>query len=112
MKQVTFADKSLLVGDDAADLLISYAAILANQKRADTVDIRAIGVEGANVTATFLLDAGALLMAETTPSTVAAPDNTAAEEYMRDRIAELTKRTVAVVEDHPVPEFFFDDLTS
>ena len=40
MKHVTYSDKSLLVGDIAADLLMRYAAALANTNGADTVDIR------------------------------------------------------------------------
>ena len=39
MKHLTFADKSLLIGDDAADALLEYAAILAGQAKADNVTV-------------------------------------------------------------------------
>ena len=97
MKHVTYSDKSLLVGDIAADLLMRYAAALANTNGADTVDIRAIGSDGADVVATFLLDAGAPMMAETSTASVKEPDNAEAEVYMRERMQQLSSFTRPVV---------------
>jgi len=65
---------------------MQYAARLADGQRADTVNIRAFGFDGAEVIATFLLDAGAPLMAETSSSTIAEPDNSDAIRYMQDKI--------------------------
>jgi len=110
MRHVTFSEKSLLIGDEAAALLIEYAALLANLKRADTVDFNAIGADGADVVATFLLDAGAPLMTETTNSSMAEPDNSVAVAYIRERMSALTRPTTASVDNDHSPEYF-DDLT-
>ncbi|MCU1440995.1 MAG: hypothetical protein JWP85_1992 [Rhodoglobus sp.] len=90
MKQVTYAQKSLLVGDEAADVLLEYAAVVARTGEADTVNVMALGAEGNDVVATVLLGTGTVLMAETTNTTVAEPDNTAIVAYMRERIAALS----------------------
>jgi len=93
MKNVTFADKSLLIGDEAADLLLEYATALANATRADAVRVRAISSTGEAVEATLLLDPGAVLMAETTTTPTPEPDNGATISYMRDRIQRLSRST-------------------
>jgi hypothetical protein len=86
MKHVTFADKSLLMSDEAADLLLEYAALLANHGKADTVRLRAVGPDGNEVEATFLLDAGAPLMAETTSSNLPELDNSEGIAYLKEQI--------------------------
>jgi hypothetical protein len=110
MRHVTFSEKSLLIGDEAAALLIEYAALLANLRRADTVDLNAIGADGADVVATFLLDAGSPLMTETTNSSMGEPDNAVGIAYIRERMTALTRRTMASVDEDHSPEYF-DDLT-
>lgn len=87
MKHITFAEKSLLVGDEAADILIAYAALLARVGSADVVTLNAIGADGHDVTASFLLDQGASLITETTGSHLAEPDNTEEIARMREQIA-------------------------
>ncbi|MGC5171663.1 hypothetical protein ACPW96_19830 [Micromonospora sp. DT81.3] len=85
MKHITYAQKSLLVGDAAADALTEYAAAVAAHATADTVTLSAYGADGADVEATFVLDAGVVIMAETTTSSIPEPDNDEAVEYMRSR---------------------------
>lgn len=92
MKHLTFADKSLLVGDEAADLLVEYAKVLGQQRAADSIELRAIGSDGDDVVATFLLNAASSLIAETTTSHLPEPDNAKAEEYMHARILHLRAR--------------------
>jgi hypothetical protein len=99
MKHITFADKSLLIGDEAADLMLEYAAKLAGSSNADTVKLNAISSDGDEVVATFLLDAGAPLMAETTTSTLPEPDNTDAVAYMIGQMALTSTRPFAVPVD-------------
>jgi hypothetical protein len=82
VKHITFGDKSLLVGDEAADELLEYAAFLATQTRGDTVRIRAISPVGAEVTATFLLGPGVTMMSESTHTDIPEPDNADAVAYM------------------------------
>ena len=88
VKHVTMAEKSLLIGDEAADLLLSYAALVAQIGRGDHVSIRAIGADGDEVTVGFLLNSGTVLLIETsTGSTLSEPDNRDAIQYMSERLA-------------------------
>lgn len=108
MKHVTFADRSLLVDDETADLLLVYAAALARRGEADAVDIRAFSSVGDEVTATLLLDVGAPLMAETTHSVLPDPDNGPALSYMREQVARLSPIATNPVEAHVLVNY--DDL--
>ena len=81
------ADKSLLVGSEAADLLTQYAALVARINSGDAVTLRAIGTDGGEVEATFVLNSGTVLIAESTDSRVPEPDNSDTEAYLRDRLA-------------------------
>ena len=86
MKHLTYSEKSLLVGDEVADVLMEFAAKLADRGAADTVRLNAIGVEGNDVSATLLLDSGTVLITETATTSVKEPDNSAAVAYMRERM--------------------------
>jgi hypothetical protein len=108
MKHITFSDKSLLVDDEAADLLLEYAALLASRASADTVDLVGIEPNGNEVTATFLLDAGAPLMAESTNATMTPPANTEAITYMRERIMLLSSPPTVRPEDESMPNSYED----
>ncbi|MGC5172255.1 hypothetical protein ACLQ2Q_16580 [Microbacterium sp. DT81.1] len=99
MKHITYAQKSLLVGDAAADALVEYAVALAKNASADTVTLKAFGVDGADVEATFVLDAGTIVMAETTKSSIPEPDDSEAVEYMREQTRLLTSPPSAVSSD-------------
>lgn len=85
MKHLTFAEQSLLIGDEAADVLLRYAKALADQGRADTVTFRVIGRDGNEVDIDMLLDGGTIMAAESTNTTATAPDNT-------ERIADVRER--------------------
>lgn len=87
MKHILLADKSLLVGDEAADLLLSYAGLIAEVGRGDTVTLHAIDQAGDSVVAGVLLNSGTALVTQTTTSTIPEPDNAQVIRYMRDRIA-------------------------
>ena len=89
MQHVTYADKTLLVGDDAADTLIRYAAALGRKQSSDDVRLKAISGDGDAVVATFLLSASAPLMIESTHSSLPEPDNTEVVEDMRKKISDL-----------------------
>jgi hypothetical protein len=89
VKVVTYADKSMLVDDPAADALLAYAAAVARAHTADTVKLHAIGADGQKVEATFLLGEGAQLMAETASAELINLENTEAVEHMKKRISEL-----------------------
>jgi hypothetical protein len=95
VKHITFGDKSLLVGDEVADALLEYAAVLASEARGDTVEIHAIGSDGDEVTATFLLGPGVTMMAESSHTNLPEPDNAAALEYIRQARQRPPSRSAA-----------------
>jgi hypothetical protein len=109
MKHITYADKSLLVGDDAADTITEYAAALARHGSADTVTLAAYGADGADVEGTFVLGQGTVLMAETTNSSIPEPDNADAVMQMREKIMRLTSPNPAQPDDETMPTHY-DDL--
>lgn len=86
MKHLTTSDKSLLIGDEAAELLIAYAALLGKRASADNVTLNAYGIDGGPVEVTFLLNSGSDLLIESSAATIEEPDNTAAIAYIRERI--------------------------
>lgn len=90
MKHLTFADKSLLLGDVAADLLVEYTAALGNAQQADSVAVHAFGADGDEVEATLVLNQGAALMVESTHTSLPEPDNEDAIEQMRRGLIRLT----------------------
>jgi hypothetical protein len=95
-KHVTYAEKSLLMDDEAADLLTRYSAELANRNRADTVTLRALSDDGNEIEATFVLDAGTNLMAETTHSSVNPPDDEANINDLREKVAAIEASDLAL----------------
>jgi hypothetical protein len=86
MMHITFADKSLLTGDDVADLLVEYTAVLAEVGQADSIAVVAYGSDGQKVTAKFALSEGAAILAESTETDLPDPDNAEAEAYLREQI--------------------------
>lgn len=86
MKHITYAEKSLLVGDELADLILQYGAHLASNGVADTVTVHAYGADGDEVIATLLLDSGSNIMAESTNSRMVEPDNAAVVAFLQERI--------------------------
>jgi hypothetical protein len=99
MKHVTFGDKSLLMGDDAADCLLEYSRLLADSSGADTVTVRAIGTDGNTVDAAFLLNENSILVVESTNSATEAPGNDEAVRYMQERIDSLRNPPQAQTEE-------------
>ncbi len=113
MKHVTFAEKSLLVGDEAADLLLEFARLIGQRGGSDLVTMHAIGPDGNDVDATFLINASTVMMAETASEQLSEPDNADAEDYMSARIDEITRlyslpepltAVVRPADDPPPPE--------
>ena len=96
VKHVTIAGKSLLMGDEVADALVRYAALLGKVYSADRVVVRSVGRDGEEVEADFLLNPGVVLMAESTTSGLPEPDNADALRYLRDRMQQY--------EDYSMPD--------
>ncbi|WP_431792511.1 hypothetical protein [Microbacterium paraoxydans] len=94
MKHVTYGEKSILMGDDAADVLLEYSRIVADGGHADTVSFRSISPDGNTGLASFLLNASTVLMVETTNSALEAPDND-------EEVAEVRRRIDAILRPAP-----------
>ena len=86
MQHITYAEKTLFVDDESAEALTEYAALLGSVQLADTVRLTAIGEDGNEVEATFVLNSGTSIMAETTNSALEPPTNESAVAYMRARM--------------------------
>lgn len=102
MKHLTFGDKTLFIDDEAAAVLLQYAAALANTGHADTVQLHAIGPDGNEVDASFLLDAGTNLMTESAENSLfQEPDNSETISYMREQLVrrQTGSKPVAVSPD-------------
>ena len=86
MMHVTYDGKSVLMGDDAATLLMEYAAELGTRNAADVVNIEAVNIDGNSLTVAYLVNGSSELTAETTTATLEAPGSEEAVAYMRERI--------------------------
>jgi hypothetical protein len=86
MRHVTLPDRSLLIGDRAADLLLAYAALIAQMGRGDHDLLRAIGGDGVEIDAGFLLNSGTSLLVESSTSSIPEPDNAAGIAYLQGRL--------------------------
>ena len=110
MKHVMYAEKSLLMGDEVVDLVMEYAVLLANRQSADSVNIKAIGADGAEVTATFLIGPATIMVAESTTTAMPEPDNATAEEYLRSHIHSIKSPSPAHGLDDDSTIVYDDDL--
>lgn len=108
MMHVTYADKSFILGDEAARTALGYAALLARQNSADTVSLHAISSDGDEVNAVVLLDAGAPIMAETAVSSMPEPENGEAVAYMKAQMERFTQTTNVQPADPADAEGDFD----
>lgn len=86
MHHLTLAQKSLLIGDELADLLVAYSAVIAGAGQGAHVTVRAIGLDGEEVAAQLLLNSGTVLVAESSTSQLPEPDNTELVLHLRDRL--------------------------
>lgn len=110
MKHVTFADKSLLMGDDAADTLLEYARVIAGRDQTDSVTLSSISSDGNTVDASFLLNAHSVLLIESTNSEVEPPDNAEAVRQMRRTIDLFTRPITAQPEAWAVSDYDIPDV--
>jgi hypothetical protein len=90
MKYLTYADRSVLIGDDAADLLIRYSAVLAETGHADSVALSVLNQDGDNIVASFVLGSGTNVMTASTSSTLPEPANEDGINYIKGKLDDLT----------------------
>lgn len=108
MKLVTYAEKTHLMGDDAADVLLEYARTLALADTTETVTLREIDLHGNEVEATSLLNASTPILVESTNSGLEVPGNEQIVENMRHATAALLDPPAVQPEDRsgdPRPPF-------
>jgi hypothetical protein len=89
MRHLRFGSKSLFVGDEAAETLVDYGALIAQTRGGDRIDLLGFSAEGNRITTTFLLNSGTDLVVESTNLPFDEVDNEAAVEYMREKIRGL-----------------------
>ena len=92
MKQLVVGGTTFLTGDDAADTVIDYTAVLAKGASADTVELRARTVDGRDVMVYFTLNSAVAVLAMTTPEKGPEPDNQSTVTRMRQAIHRLDPR--------------------
>jgi hypothetical protein len=104
MKHLTMAEKSLLIGDEAADLLLEYASLLGQNDSADTVTLRAYGDDGDPVDVTFLLNGGTSIIVQTSESEMKEPENSDGIRYMQEKMRLIeTPPQAQPMESSPAP---------
>ncbi|WP_210509103.1 hypothetical protein [Naasia sp. SYSU D00057] len=108
MKHITFADKTLLVGDEVADLLVAYCTALANAQKADSVEVHGFSATGEEVVASFVFTSGSSLMAESVHTSLPDPDNKDALEHIRDGMAKLRGASAGVPDDPTPPNAYVE----
>jgi hypothetical protein len=104
MKLVTYSDKSVLVGDEAADSLVRFAALIADKGRADAVSLNVIAPDGEAIVTSFVLGSGIAVMAESTNSPLPEPDNDQTVATMNAKLEELASSPRALPTSEPFPE--------
>jgi len=105
MKYLTYADQSVLIGDEAADTLLKFSALLAEKGHADAVSLNAIGSDGDAMVTSFVLGSGTNLMSASTTSTLPEPDNHDGIAYMNEKIALLVSPPTAQPSAEPSEEW-------
>ena len=112
MKLVTFGERRLFLGDDAADALARYAATLSARGSADTVTLNVIGSDGHAVAATLVLNQGVTLIAETAAYAFEEPDNAETVAYMVAAMGPDRPRAPNTLSKEEVDEYrdFFGDI--
>lgn len=111
MKHLTVESKDLLIGDEAADLLTQYAAIVADRAMGDRVELHAFSSDGDEVVATIVLSTGTTLLTETSHNRLPEPDNAEAIAYLREKIRQATSPpSIQPEPDLQAYESQFDEL--
>jgi hypothetical protein len=112
VKLVTFGERRLFLGDEAADALTRYAATLAARGAADAVTLNVIGSDGHAVAATLVLNQGVALSAESAAYSFEEPDNTDAVAYMVQETGVQRARTSNTLTQQEVDEYrdFFGEI--
>lgn len=112
MKHVMYGDKSLLMDDDSADALIEYAGAIARAKGGDTIELKAVGDDGNDVTVTFLLNSATVLIVESATGNMQPPVNADAVAEIRQKMHLLRHPPASTARelDEPPSMVDFDEM--
>lgn len=99
MKHITYGQKSLLIGDDAASALVAYAAAVARHRTGDHVTLLGYGANGDEIEATMVLSSGTDIISENVVSNLPELQNIEVVARMRDQTARLDAAPVAAESD-------------
>ena len=89
MKLLRYGERTWLVGDTTADILLDYAAALARGGSAEHVALQVLDVNGAAEEVEFLIGPATMMTAEPAQKEFDDPDNGEAERSMRSRTDKL-----------------------
>jgi hypothetical protein len=89
VKELVYAGRAVLVGDEAADAVVDYAAVLARMRSADSVELEALTEDRRPVRVYYVLGNVAPVMAQTIEIDEAEPDNASQVGYMRAALRRL-----------------------
>lgn len=95
MKYIRYDAVTIMTGDEIADAVVEYAAMLGANGRTDTVEVPTFDEHGARTTATLLLGPASELVLEHAPDDELEPED---PEF----VALLRLRGVAAGPDGPV----------
>jgi hypothetical protein len=82
----------MLIGDEVAELLVEYAALIGRLGSADHVPLHVLNAQGEAVVVDVLLNSGTVLLVESTNSPFEEPDDAGTLELLRARAAALDTR--------------------
>lgn len=91
MKYIHYEGASIMTGDEIADALIEYAAALAENGRADTVEVLGVAPDGSTTRSKFLVGPASEMVVEEAPDDLLHPEDPAFVVRLREAAAAMTK---------------------
>lgn len=110
MKSITYAEKSWLLGDAAADAVVEYAVLLAKTNSADSVDLQALSADGAPHLLTLVIGPATMMTAASEASVADEPDNEEAVAIIHERMRVITHPPISLPAGDVTGEVSWEDL--
>lgn len=110
MKSITYAEKSWLLGDAAADIVVEYAVLLARTNSADSVDVNALSPSGESHRLTLVIGPATMMTSASEENAGEEPDNEDAVAVIRERIRVITDPPISLPAGDATGEVSWEDL--
>ena len=110
MKSITYAEKSWLVGDEAAAVLVEYAVLLARTGSADSISFNVLSPEGAPGVLTLLIGPASMMTAADSDVGEDEPNNDEAVIAIRERMRAISSPPSALPAADATGEVRWEDL--